>query len=90
MQNVAIGFRTHVNRDQRMCRRSLARFAPREQVWTRSSHGILDDIGNKGCEDKRDCETKEGDVGFVRGRMHEQGEEDSDDGDAKGIDKEPN
>lgn len=52
------------------------RFTSRYQVWSRSSHSILDHIGNKRCQGDADDKPQDSDVSFMEARSDYDGVED--------------
>lgn len=57
--------RTDINRQDLGQRRPRGRFTSRYQVWSWSSHCILDHIGNERCQSDTDDKSENGDMGFV-------------------------
>lgn len=77
---------THVNTDQCVHRRPRRGLTPRNQVWPRPAHGVLDGIGEEGCQDQGDCEAQNSDMVFVPGGVRECiGKEDEEQRDGGGV-----
>lgn len=69
MQYMVTRLCADVNGDQRMFRRLLLGFAPRDQIWPWSPHRILDHICKEGRKHDADSKAKDRDIGFVIARL---------------------
>jgi hypothetical protein len=68
VQRVVMGLRTHVNGDEVVFRRPRLRFTAVNQIWTRATYRVLDEIGQEGGEEYTDQEPEDRNVRLVKSR----------------------
>lgn len=79
VENVLVRLRTDRVRHQLVIRRSSTGLAAVDEIRPRPSHGILDQIGDKGAHGQRDHQTEHGDMEFMRIGTEEDPPQDEDD-----------
>ena len=70
-----VQFRTHLNCNELLLRRSRLGLATCDQVRSRPTRGIFDDIGNERSKDNTDSETEDGDMNTMCARLEYDGPE---------------